>query len=1494
MFCNCNTAPRLCVVALIASLVLCAIPGFADWDLASAYLQDQQNPNGDWTLGYVDSTGAFTAYTGTNTATIGNATSYGWMSAAGWDPHGNISYNIGPDVITNWDSYREAGLPLALAATTPGDKVTARWTCPTDGTYAVVAHFTGQSTISQGTVANIFVNLNGNALLGSNLSGFVGRSSSNYSDGYGTSKEVTFCDTLAMKSGDTLDFMAEDTIVTNATGFNIQIGDPSTVAQLSGTVTNASDSSSISDARVTAYASNGMSYTAMTDSNGAYNLLLSPGTYQVLAYKRGFLPQSTTDINVTLGSPAAQNFVLSARTSAAATFYVSDSGNDFNDGTSTEKAWKSIDNGEKLGILVPGDTVVASGTFNTSVALGSTSGTASAPITYRGNNASIIAPSGAAGITISGASAKYIVVDGFDISGGQFGVRCNSSASNITVKSCFIHDINPQSTGEGGGIRDENTTDSLYANNVVFNVGYPYRTDTIPQGCIAVGGSINAQIYNNTFDTASDALRLWNNSKNIKFKNNICINMRWHGVHSDDASSIDNSNNLFFANAADYDNIAVGANEFSADPSFAGGSGSSYYMLNDGSPAINTGVNVNLPYNGPAPDLGAYETESTAVYGVLTGKASLATNNYRPAGGLMGATITTADGTISAKTDANGSYTIPLPSGSYDVTAEYTGLQSTPNPASVTITDGGTTVQDFSFVGSGNTYYVKPDGDDSKSGTSLDEAWKTINNGDIRNALQPGDTVEVEAGTYPQADGFGIKLMNCNGTEQAPIVYKANGKVIIDQTGVTPIWGGADLMCVYAWVNGIVLDGFEFRNAQWGVFFENGKNNNVVANCIIHDMKPVNASSGFATDMCGGVVCAFANNDLVINNVIYNIGKSTGASGCVAITGASNTKLYNNTLDNADTCLFDWYTPGPVEFKNNIVTNITGIALKHPVSNSVTNTNNLFFNNAVDYGANVTRGLNEFNSDPQFDTDYTLKSTSPAIDSGTDIGMPFKGTAPDLGACESTYSVNRAYVTGKVTIDNTTPLSATVKASDVSVSTYADGTYVIPVAAGSVTLVATAAGFDPMTVMVTATAGQTTTKDITFSFANAEAKSPAELKDLPEGAIVKLGSCIATAGSNTFDDGSFYIEDTSRACGVKAVLSAEVAAVYQNDKADFIGKVAKDSTTGETYLAVNFVLNKESGKILRPLGMTNKAICGAGISTKGLLVTTWGKVTHKDAANAFMYVDDGSNINDGSGYTGIKVMLTGTKDSNLPKAVEEGDNVTVTGIVEAVNGFNVLLPRSSMDVSNLKDQHVVAYSSEVGIAWDPTINTWETDVNDSSEVYPTVAADGLKFTESASQGWNQVHFRAYDGTPLSSLNKLQYGEFINTMSSVQSNLTMSIKLFIDTNGDGDDDIFLISEPWKQGFNGVPGTWQAWDVLNDCSWWCIKADWTAVLVDRDHAKPLSAYATDYPGATLCTQYDGSIVLFASDLGAPSANFVVTLGSLAVGTTNGGTTVYSFAP
>jgi hypothetical protein len=86
----------------------------------------------------------------------------------------------------------------------------------------------------------------------------------------------------------------------------------------------------------------------------------------------------------------------------------------------------------------------------------------------------------------------------------------------------------------------------------------------------------------------------------------------------------------------------------------------------------------------------------------------------------------------------------------------------------------------------------------------------------------------------------------------------------------------------------------------------------------------------------------------------------------------------------------------------------------------------------------------------------------------------------------------------------------------------------------------------------------------------------------------------------------------------------------------------------------------------------------SGTNNIGLLVATTGRITHADVG--FCYFDDGSAIQDGSGFIGVK--LDTTRLTTLPG---EGQYIKVIGIsgVELFgsDAIRVLDPRGDTDVT---------------------------------------------------------------------------------------------------------------------------------------------------------------------------------------------------------------------
>lgn len=165
--------------------------------------------------------------------------------------------------------------------------------------------------------------------------------------------------------------------------------------------------------------------------------------------------------------------------------------------------------------------------------------------------------------------------------------------------------------------------------NLCYGIG---KTDGTKQGA-AIGIIVNDDstnysanvwnIYNNTFIAITGANSPFygisipggNSSTNVKINNNIVENFDYLNMNCDYGGHVDG---LEIRNNVQYNNGSGNAVNFdNGSPSNYTNSGNinldplldvSYHPTVPTSPCINAGINVGLPYNGAAPDIGYYET----------------------------------------------------------------------------------------------------------------------------------------------------------------------------------------------------------------------------------------------------------------------------------------------------------------------------------------------------------------------------------------------------------------------------------------------------------------------------------------------------------------------------------------------------------------------------------------------------------------------------------------------------------------------------------------------------------------------------------------------------------------------------------------------------------------------------------------------------------------------------------------------------------------------
>lgn len=242
----------------------------------------------------------------------------------------------------------------------------------------------------------------------------------------------------------------------------------------------------------------------------------------------------------------------------------------------------------------------------------------------------------------------------------------------------------------------------------------------------------------------------------------------------------------------------------------------------------------------------------------------------------------------------------------------------------------------------------------------------------------------------------------------------------------------------------------------------------------------------------------------------------------------------------------------------------------------------------------------------------------------------------------------------------------------------------------------------------TVNSGQTTS----VNFNLAPIGSLQSVKQAQDGAVVGVTGVVTAS----FQPNRFYLEDTARSCGI-GVSSTTLPDV--GDAVSVQGLTATSS--GEKIINAYSVVKTGTQSVPKPFAMNNLTVGGgtygaqqavlnystndsysSGLNNVGLLIRTWGKVTSVDQANSVFYIDDGSNLRDGSGPAGIRVDCT-----NLPLPTLNS-SVTLAGIsgVTQTSGKTVRLlrPRSISDLSYVTNANLLANAGfELG-----TLGGWST------------------------------------------------------------------------------------------------------------------------------------------------------------------------------------------
>lgn len=321
-------------------------------------------------------------------------------------------------------------------------------------------------------------------------------------------------------------------------------------------------------------------------------------------------------------------------------------------------------------------------------------------------------------------------------------------------------------------------------------------------------------------------------------------------------------------------------------------------------------------------------------------------------------------------------------------------------------------------------YYVDiSKGDNETAGTSPETgAWKTLHF--AVNQLDPGDVLNVAAGTYSTANG-----------ESDSNLEITESNVTIQGAGATSIVAGLDSAAT--WDTGIIINasnvtirGLAVRD--FGAYNRAGirivaGTGNVIEGCEFYnnyrgiqvvETSPEIRKNRFNDNLVGILVRADSGTAApnISNNLIYSTGNKMDRGIYVDTTssaGATNPTIYHNTIDGGNTegiFIHAFDGSSSPDIKYNIITNFDGgFMSSYGIENDssypgtpIINYNNVWNIATENYWPLTLEGPNDIHQNPLY-ASYSLQPTSPCIDAiplavSDPVGDDFDGNPRPQGA----------------------------------------------------------------------------------------------------------------------------------------------------------------------------------------------------------------------------------------------------------------------------------------------------------------------------------------------------------------------------------------------------------------------------------------------------------------------------------------------------------------
>lgn len=478
-------------------------------------------------------------------------------------------------------------------------------------------------------------------------------------------------------------------------------------------------------------------------------------------------------------------------------------------------------------------------------------------------------------------------------------------------------------------------------------------------------------------------------------------------------------------------------------------------------------------------------------------------------------------------------------------------------------------------------------------------------------------------------------------------------------------------------------------------------------------------------------------------------------------------------------------------------------------------------------------------------------------------------------------------VTGAPIPDATVTIAETVS----QLQTDSGGIYSVSAAPGKYTLTASAEGYVPQTKSATVTSGNTATVDFNMILNASNVNTIADAKKLADKTQVAINeTLVASIASSTFNDNSYYVENADRTYGIK-ILNGKAATVGSRIT-NLAGKIDTDSN-GERYIdAASMAVI--SGDPVGALGMTNKAAVDSMV--QGLLVKTWGKITFVASDKSYFYINDGSNIDDGSGNLGIRVDLANQAISRLAGLFVD-EAVSVTGAMGYVNNgtasVKVIRPKSSLDINNTVVNNMTVTSADT--SWILQVASGTGSIAFASAA-DTLYGSGNVLISESSDGTGVINLRttSQNGIKIADITELSISNYmasINATGAKGIGVRISVNLDDDSsNGDVDD--ILTCDPYYNPYTYAlcqQNSWVTFDALNAGYWY--SAQQLDGSSDAGPWKTLKDYLSLYPDAKIANYSTGGLRFFMGGSHPHWDNVTGYIDNIRVGTKDG-VTVYNF--